>query len=40
MPIKHLVIAGGGPIGLQFLGALQHLNEQNFWEFETSSFGE
>jgi len=34
MPIKHLVIAGGGPIGLQFLGALQHLNEQNFWEFD------
>jgi predicted acylesterase/phospholipase RssA len=34
MPIKHLVIAGGGPIGLQFLGALEHLNEQHFWEFE------
>jgi|694.fasta_scaffold58843_4 predicted acylesterase/phospholipase RssA len=34
MPIKHLVIAGGGPIGLQFLGALEHLNEQNFWKLE------
>ena len=34
MPIKHLVIAGGGPIGLQFLGALEHLNETHFWEFE------
>jgi predicted acylesterase/phospholipase RssA len=34
MPIKHLVIAGGGPIGLQFLGALEYLNEQGFWNFE------
>jgi predicted acylesterase/phospholipase RssA len=34
MPIKHLVIAGGGPIGLQFLGALQHLNETDFWKIE------
>ena len=34
MPIKHLVIAGGGPIGLQFLGALEYLNEQNFWKLE------
>lgn len=34
MPIKHLVIAGGGPIGLQFLGALEHLNEQDFWKIE------
>ena len=34
MPIKHLVIAGGGPIGLQFLGALEHLNEEGFWNFE------
>jgi len=34
MPIKHLVIAGGGPIGLQFLGALQHLNEEKFWNIE------
>jgi predicted acylesterase/phospholipase RssA len=34
MTIKHLVIAGGGPIGLQFLGALEHLNEQHFWKIE------
>ena len=34
MPIKHLVIAGGGPIGLQFLGALEHLNEEGFWKLE------
>jgi predicted acylesterase/phospholipase RssA len=34
MPIKHLVIAGGGPIGLQFLGVLEHLNEHDFWKFE------
>lgn len=34
MTIKHLVIAGGGPIGLQFLGALEHLNENNFWKIE------
>ena len=34
MPIKHLVIAGGGPIGLQFLGALEHLNESGFWKIE------
>lgn len=34
MPIKHLVIAGGGPIGLQFLGALEYLNENDFWKIE------
>jgi predicted acylesterase/phospholipase RssA len=34
MPIKHLVIAGGGPIGLQFLGALEHLNKTEFWKIE------
>lgn len=34
MPIKHLVIAGGGPIGLQFLGALEYLNEKDFWKIE------
>lgn len=32
MPIKHLVIAGGGPMGLCFLGALQHLNAAFFWD--------
>ena len=34
MPIKHLVISGGGPIGFQFLGALEQLNERNFWKME------
>ena len=34
MTIKHLVIAGGGPIGFQFLGALEHLNEKGFWKLE------
>lgn len=34
MPIKHLVIAGGGPMGLCFLGALQYLNKENFWNIE------
>jgi NTE family protein len=34
MPIKHLVIAGGGPIGLQFLGVLEYLNETDFWKIE------
>jgi predicted acylesterase/phospholipase RssA len=34
MTIKHLVIAGGGPIGLQFLGALEYLNDQQFWKIE------
>jgi hypothetical protein len=28
MTIKHLVIAGGGPILVQVLGALQHLEKQ------------
>ena len=31
MTIKHLVIAGGGPIGLQFMGAIEHLNKTGFW---------
>jgi predicted acylesterase/phospholipase RssA len=34
MTIKHLVIAGGGPIGLCFLGALQYLNEKSVWSME------
>ena len=34
MPIKHLVISGGGTIGLNYLGILQYLNEQNFWKIE------
>jgi predicted acylesterase/phospholipase RssA len=34
MTIKHLVIAGGGPVGLCFLGALQYLNEKSIWSIE------
>ena len=34
MTIKHLVIAGGGPLGYTFLGALEHLNEQKYWLIE------
>ena len=33
MTIKHLVIGGGGPLGLRFLGALQKLEQKGFWEF-------
>lgn len=34
MTIKHLVISGGGPMGFQFIGALQFLNEKQFWKIE------
>ena len=30
MTIKHLVISGGGPIMVQILGAIQHLEQYNF----------
>jgi predicted acylesterase/phospholipase RssA len=30
MTIKHLVISGGGPIMIQVLGAIQHLESKNF----------
>jgi predicted acylesterase/phospholipase RssA len=30
MTIKHLVISGGGPIMVQILGAIQHLEQNNF----------
>jgi len=33
MPIKHLVISGGGPLGLRYLGALEHLEKEHFWNF-------
>jgi len=33
MPIKHLVISGGGPLGLRYLGALQKLEIDGFWNF-------
>jgi predicted acylesterase/phospholipase RssA len=31
MTIKHLVIPGGGPTGIQALGALQYLEQNDFW---------
>jgi predicted acylesterase/phospholipase RssA len=31
MIIKHIVIPGGGPTGIQAIGALQHLEENGFW---------
>jgi len=33
MPIKHLVISGGGPLGFRYLGALQKLEIDGFWSF-------
>ena len=30
MPIKHLVLSGGGPIMIQLLGAIQHLEAKKF----------
>jgi predicted acylesterase/phospholipase RssA len=32
MSIKHLVICGGGPLGFSFLGAIEKLNEEKFFE--------
>lgn len=32
MTIKHLVISGGGPLGLRYMGALQILHQKKFWE--------
>lgn len=34
MTIKHIVISGGGPTGVTALGALQHLEKQQFWNIE------
>lgn len=34
MSIKHLVISGGGPLGLRYLGALEKLEKENFWKLE------
>jgi len=31
MTIKHLVIPGGGPMGIQAIGALQQLEKSGFW---------
>jgi predicted patatin/cPLA2 family phospholipase len=32
--IKHLVLSGGGPSGIQTLGALQHLEKNGYWNIE------
>jgi predicted acylesterase/phospholipase RssA len=34
MTIKHLVLSGGGPIMVQILGAIQHLETKNFIEMK------
>lgn len=34
MPIKHLVISGGGPVGIRFLSALESLNVENYWNVD------
>ena len=34
MTIKHLVISGGGPIGMSYLGALEYLHDEGFWKIE------
>jgi len=34
MTIKHLVISGGGPSGINALGALKYLNEKAYWNIK------
>ena len=34
MTIKHLVISGGGPLGLRYLGALKKLEQEEFWNLD------
>jgi hypothetical protein len=34
MTIKHLIIAGGGILGLQYMAALEHLNKSGYWLHE------
>ena len=34
MTIKHLVISGGGPVGIRFLSALETLNLENYWKID------
>ena len=34
MTIKHLVISGGGPLGLRYLGALEKLEKEGFWKLD------
>ena len=31
MPIKHIVISGGGPTGLLSYGAIRYLAKEHFW---------
>ena len=33
MTIKYLVIGGGGPLGLRYIGALEKLESEGFWRF-------
>jgi hypothetical protein len=37
MPIKHLVLSGGGPIMIQLLGAIQHLEANKFIDLKNIS---
>lgn len=34
MTIKHLVLSGGGPIGIVYLGALEYIHNEGFWKIE------
>ena len=34
MTIKHLVISGGGPIGIMYLGAIEYLHDEGFFKME------
>jgi len=34
MTIKHLVISGGGPLGLRYLGALEKLEKEGVWKLD------
>ena len=34
MTIKHLIISGGGPLGIRFLSALETLNLENYWNID------
>jgi predicted acylesterase/phospholipase RssA len=34
MTIKHLVISGGGPLGLRYLGALEKLEKEGIWKLD------
>ena len=34
MTIKHLIISGGGPVGMRFLSVLETLNLENYWNID------